>query len=154
MAATAARTFITSLPYALDNHSGVPVEFRVHGKHEDLRTCESGSIEYFRFEPPPGDGSGGKRLYGQDVAFAKSICVLVGDSSIELINLDGSLGTLARAHELKNGQVLMTRVVKEGKTIVSKGGNYMPIGSVDYGPPSHVASVLNVSSRYCMYPAV
>lgn len=129
MAATAARTFITSLPYALDNHSGVPVEFRVHGKHEDLRTCESGSIEYFRFEPPPGDGSGGKRLYGHDVAFAKSICVLVGDSSIELINLDGSLGTLARAHELKNGQVLMTRIVKEGKTIVSKGGNCLREGS-------------------------
>jgi hypothetical protein len=154
MAATAARTFIASLPYALDNHSGVPVEFQVHGEHEDLRTCESGSIEYFRFEPPPGDGSGGKRLYGRDVAFAKAVTVLVGNSSIELTNLDGSVGTLACAHELKSGEVLITRIAKEGKTIVSKGENCQRERSADYSPSSHVASASNISPRFCIYPAV
>jgi vacuolar protein sorting-associated protein 13A/C len=136
MAATAARTFITSLPYALDNHSGVPVGFLVHGELADLRTCETGSIEYFQFEPPPGNGSGGKRLYGRDVAFAKSISVFVGDSAIELTNLDGKLGFPTRAHELQTGQVFMTQIVKEGKTIVSRRGRSRGEGSSGHGPPS------------------
>jgi vacuolar protein sorting-associated protein 13A/C len=119
MAATAARTFISSLPYAVDNSSGVSIRFQVHGEHEDSRTCENGSIEYFRFEPPPAKGSGGKRLYGRDVTFLKSLSVFVGESVIELKDLDRALGSPFRAHELGNGQVLMSRVAKEGKTIVS-----------------------------------
>lgn len=119
MAASAARTFISSLPYAVENHAGITIELIINGEKQERRTCASGSIEYFIFEPPTGKGSGGKRLYGQDVTFDKTVSLLIGSHHVDLPHLDSQLGQPKRSHALGNHRVIMTDVVKEGKTTVS-----------------------------------
>jgi hypothetical protein len=119
MAASAARNLITSLPYAIENHCGVNATFSLPIGTSERRPCPSGTIQYFRFEPPKGRGYGGKRAYGQDVEYEKSATVFIGDSVIEIGHLDAELGLPRRAHDLQDGRILITRVVKEGKTTVS-----------------------------------
>lgn len=121
VAASAARTFISSLPYALENHAGISIELVINGEKRERRTCNSGSIEYFRFEPPTGNGSGGKRLYGQDVSYDKSVSLVIGDRCVDLPHLDSQVGNPKMSHAMGNHRVVMTDVVKEGKTIVSSG---------------------------------
>jgi hypothetical protein len=118
MAASAARTLVTSLPHAVENHSGVEVEFLVYGS-QDRRICSSGSLEYFRFPPPKGEGSGGSRMYGQDLTYKKSVKLFFGNSSVDLTSLDDELERGQRFHCLPTGSTLMTHVKKEGKTVVS-----------------------------------
>jgi hypothetical protein len=119
MAASAARTLVTSLPYAAENHSGIEVEFLVYGT-QDRRKCSNGSMEYFRFPPPKGQGSGGSRMYGQDLTYMKSVKLFVGDFSIDLTSLDDDLERGRRFHCLPTGNTLRTHVKKVGKTVVSK----------------------------------
>jgi hypothetical protein len=119
MAASAARTFISSLPYAVENHAGIRVEFIVNGERNERRVCESGSIEYFVFDPPVGKGRGGRRQYGQDVTFDKAITFVFGELRFDLLQLDALLGEPKRSYLLGTSQVIMTQVVKEGKTTVS-----------------------------------
>ena len=119
MAASAARNLVTSLPYAVENHSGVDVSFLLPGPREDCRKCPNGSSQYFRFEPPRGGGFGGKRLYGQDVMYEKSVTLFLQDEQIQISHLDSVLGMPRTAHEIGDGRVLLTHVAKEGKTIVS-----------------------------------
>jgi hypothetical protein len=118
MVASAARNLITSLPYAIENHSGVNITFTLPGGSIERCPCSNGLIQYFRFEPPKGNGYGGKRAYGQDVEFEKSVTIFVGDSVVEVDHLDTELGLPRRLHDLKGGLVLLTNVVKEGKTTV------------------------------------
>jgi hypothetical protein len=124
MAASAARNLITSLPYAVENNSGANATFLLPGGREETRLCANRSIQYFRFDPPRGTGHGGKRLYGQDVTFEKSVTLsFEGEGKnnvIEIAHLDSILGYPRRAHPLADGRVLLTQVVKEGKTIVSR----------------------------------
>ena len=44
MGASAARTFVSSLPYALDNQTGVDAELFIN---REKRQCPSGELEYF-----------------------------------------------------------------------------------------------------------
>ena len=119
MAATAARSLVTSLPYAIENHCGSSVAFSLPGKSIDQYPCPSGSIKYFRFQPPQGSGYGGKRLYGQDVEFEKSITLFLESSVVVIPHLDAMLSCPHQAHNLPDGRVLLTYVVREGKTTVS-----------------------------------
>jgi hypothetical protein len=116
VAASAARTLITSLPYAIENHSGVDFEFVVQDQ-EERQTVASGSLEYFNFESPRGKGSGGKRLYGQDVSYEKKLSLYYLNSSVQFANLDSLLlaGTESRN---MSGCEFFFDVVKEGKTVV------------------------------------
>ena len=120
MAASAARNLVMSMPYAIENTSGVDVHFSLRGD-EDLRhSCKSGSVQYFRFEPPKGDGYGGRRNYGQDLNFKKVVTVFhENETKFSVDVLELGEGPQKTAHRLSNGRVLMTRVVKEGKTTVS-----------------------------------
>lgn len=117
MAASAARTFVAALPYALENHTGLNVDLIINGE-KDARTCATGSVEYFRFEPPPGRGNGGKRLYGQDVRFEKSVVLVIGVSKVTLSHLDSLVGQGKQSRRLEDGLIVMTHVFKEGKSIV------------------------------------
>jgi hypothetical protein len=119
-ASSAARNLITTLPYALENHFGLDVDFLLPGNRTDRRSCKSGTIQYFRFEPPAGLGYGGERLYGQDVLNKKSMKIFIGDSVVEIDDIDGDVGKPRQAHAI-DGQniVLFTNVEKEGKTRVS-----------------------------------
>jgi hypothetical protein len=116
--ASAARNLITTLPYALENHFGLDVDFLLPGSKTGRRRCASGTIQYFRFEPPAGLGYGGERLYGDDVLYKKGLQLFVGDSVFELNDLDAEVGKRRRAHVAGNF-VLFTIVKKEGKTRVS-----------------------------------
>lgn len=118
MAASAARTFISSLPYAIENHCGVDINFLINDEKKMRRICRTGKMFFFRFEPPVGNGSGGSRLYGQDVTFEKYVTLLVGSDEIQLHHLDLLLGQPRASHEAA-GNIIMTEVIKEGKTIVS-----------------------------------
>ena len=118
LAASAARTFVSSLPYAIDNHAGVDLKLVIDGQTSEQRSFRSGSIEYFRFEPPPETGTGGKRLYGQDVKFDKNVTLLIGDQSIRISCIDAQLGVPMISHKLEDNLLIMTDVVKEGKTTV------------------------------------
>ena len=117
MAATAARTLVTALPYALENNSGVPVDFKIVGTDSKPRPCPNGSIEYFRFSPPKSKGTGGKRLYGQDVTYSKCVSVRVSKCWIDIDSIDDEGGL--RLHSLDNGGIIFTQILKEGKTTAS-----------------------------------
>ncbi|CAJ1901189.1 unnamed protein product [Cylindrotheca closterium] len=118
MAASAARNLLTSLPYAIENHCGCDVVFSLPEGSVSRRECPTGSIQYFRFQPPQGRGYGGRRMYGQDVEFEKSVTLSIGDSEIEIPHLDGMLGSRKHVHNLLDGRVLVTFVFREGKTTV------------------------------------
>lgn len=120
MAATAARSLVTSLPYAVENHCGYPISFSLPGKTLDSCPCPNGSIKYFRFQPPQGSGYGGKRLYGQDIKFEKSITLFLDSTAITIPHLDTIVSHPYQAHNISDGRVLLTYVVKEGKTTVSQ----------------------------------
>ncbi|CAJ1900990.1 unnamed protein product [Cylindrotheca closterium] len=118
MAASAARNLLTSLPYAIENHCGCDVIFSLpHGRIKQ-RECPTGSIKYFRFQPPQGRGHGGRRAYGQDVEFEKSVTLSIGDREIVIPHLDGMLGARKDVHNLSDGRVLVTYVIREDKTMV------------------------------------
>jgi hypothetical protein len=98
---------------------GQDLEFLINGEREERRQCMAGTIDFFRFEPPTGTGTGGKRLYGQDVPFEKSVVVLIGSSRVKVPHIDSLLGRSKISHKLESGLVIMTYVEKNGKTIVS-----------------------------------
>lgn len=117
LAASAARTFVSSMPYAVENHSGKPFKVEIKGARNQKRDVASGSIEYFRFEPPSGLGIGGKRLYGQDVNFTKTVALECEGQSVLIEDLDALCGQPSRSHD-SGGFIFTTKVAKEGKTVV------------------------------------
>lgn len=120
IAASAARTLITVLPYAIENHCGKDIRFAVLGGREIKHTCTNRTIEYFRFPQPKGKGSGGKRLYGQDRQTLNSLSIFVGDSVIRLDDVDSKITAGRQPHILPSNEVILTQVRKEGKTLVSR----------------------------------
>ena len=135
MTASAARNLITSFPHAVANHSGLNASFSLRGGSIEKESCPSGNTKYFRFEPPKGEGFGGRRAYGQDVEVQKLVEVAVGDTSI-LVNMDAELGLPPSANLVGDRRVLFTHVVKEGKTTVSN-----IINTLLYSPPIHCCRV-------------
>jgi hypothetical protein len=119
MAATAARTLVTALPYGLENNTGIDFEFKILGSGDNnLKACSNGTIEYFRFPRPKSKGTGGKRLYGQDVTFEKTVSIKVLESWIEIVNVDQEHGADRRHHIVNGSMVLFTQILMEGKTTV------------------------------------
>ena len=119
LAATAARTIVTALPYALENNSGFDIDFKIVGFDGKVRSCSNGSIEYFRFPPPKSKGTGGKRLYGQDGTFQKQVSVRLLNSWIEIESVDDEIGR-RRIHAIQDSLVVISQVLKEGKTTVNQ----------------------------------
>ena len=119
MTASAARNLITSFPHAVANHSGLDASFSLRGGSIEKQECPTGNTKYFRFEPPKGEGFGGRRAYGQDVQVQKLVEVTVGETTI-LVNMDAELGLPPSANLVGQRQFLFTHVVKEGKTTVRK----------------------------------
>ena len=118
LAASAARCLVASLPYAVENHSGADIYLLVPSSGE-RRTCTSGTIQYFRFEPPQGTGTGGQRRYGQDITTKKSVSFFVQGKTIEIEDIDAEFSRPRQAHLLGNGQYLISSASKDGKTKVS-----------------------------------
>jgi hypothetical protein len=118
MAASAARKLITALPYAIENHSGIDISFRIVGESDVLRSCSSGMMRYFRFKPPEGKGFGGQRLYGQDVTQMKGLTIFVEGRELRIDHIDAELSRPRQAHLLDGGRYLLSHVAKEGKTTV------------------------------------
>ena len=118
LAASAARSLVASLPYAVENHSGLDVYLIIPSSGE-RRTCQSGMTQYFRFEPPQGTGSGGQRRYGQDVTSSKAVTIFVEGKTIEIEDIDAEFSRPRQAHVLGEGRYLVSRASKEGKTKVS-----------------------------------
>jgi vacuolar protein sorting-associated protein 13A/C len=118
LAAAAARNLITSLPYAVENHSGLDIHVMLpcSGEH---RLCQNGTLQYFRFEPPQGRGSGGHRCYGQDVTRLKAMNVFVSGRTIAIENIDSEMSRPRHVYVLGEGRYLVSRASKEGKTKVS-----------------------------------
>lgn len=118
LAATAARSLVSSLPYAVENHCGLDVHIVIPSSGE-RRICQSGTMQYFRFEPPEGRGSGGQRRYGQDVTSQKALTLFVQGKTIEIDDIDAEFGRPRQAHLLGEGRYLVSRASKDGKTKVS-----------------------------------
>ena len=112
---------ITSFPHAISNHSGIDVSFSLGSESIKDRKCQTKCTQYFRFDPPKGNGYGGTRVYGQDVEVPKIVEIKAEGSTI-LVNMDLQLGQPPSAHVIGDSHVLYTRVVKEGKTKVSIRG--------------------------------
>ena len=120
IAASAARTLVTVLPYVLENHCGRDIHFTVHGGRETRSVCSNSTMEYFRFPQPKGDGFGGKRLYGQDRMTNNSLSIFVDDHTIFLNDVDSMVSQSRQSHVLPTQEVVFVQVTKEGKTIVSR----------------------------------
>ena len=81
MAAHAARSLITTLPYAIENHSGINAQYSLY--QDPVRIAlPTSSTQFFQFELFPGKGSGGVRRYGQDIKHSKSLILYVGNAEI------------------------------------------------------------------------
>lgn len=121
MAASAARNLITSLPYAIENTSGLDLTFSLPNETAEFVECKDGKIQYFRFEPPRGEGFGGKRAYGQDVNFEKLLKIhLEKVPTITIGHLDNELGLPKKTHKLSENRTIFTQVRKAGKSTVSQ----------------------------------
>ena len=104
------------------------VDFKLSGERADRRSCSSGTVQYFRFEPPSRLGYGGDRLYGQDVLYKKSLRLFIADNCVNIEDLDSAVGRPRRAHVVViNGRecVLFTNMEQEGKTKVSASTNWL-----------------------------
>jgi len=115
---SSARHLVAALPYALDNFSGLDVEYELAETRVGKRKCPNKAKQYFRFNPPKGRGYGGKRQYGQDVTTDLSIKLFVGKDTIEIARLDKALGRPKRCYILEDLTMVVTMVVKEGMTTV------------------------------------
>ena len=112
------RHMVAALPYALENCSGLDVKYSLP-ERRDSRSCLNGCKEFFRFDSPRRKGAGGWRQYGEDAVFDSSIKLFVGENTIEVKHLDNQLGRPKRCHILNDSTVVVTTVVREGKSTVS-----------------------------------
>lgn len=121
------RSLITSLPYGIDNQTGLPIYFKpVDGDGFVVKCCESGSTEYFNFAHHRGNGVGGKRLYGQDVVQPKKLQLSTGKSKLDgnsettiaIEHIDKELNKW-HSHSIGDGKVIFSEVVKTSRATVS-----------------------------------
>jgi vacuolar protein sorting-associated protein 13A/C len=118
MAAHAARSLITTLPYAIENHSGISASYSIYDNPMRFPLPTS-STQFFRFELFPGRGSGGQRVYGQDLRHLKSITLYVGDTAISIQDMDHEVTRPRSAHFIPDIQAhVFVNVVKHGNSTV------------------------------------
>ena len=137
LAASATRKMITSLPYGVENATGIDIHFSVEEDGETVRRrlCRPGLIQYFRFEPPRGNGYGGRRLYGQEVTQPKRLKLYIEERTITIDHIDGELGRPRKIHKFDDGLIVITYLRKEAKSMVSA---YQMCLSVLYNLPSQL----------------
>lgn len=118
MAAHAARSLITTLPYAIENHSGINASYSLYNDPSTFELPTS-STRFFRFELFPEKGSGGVRKYGQDVKHAKSLNIYVGNTKISIPDMDREASKLRSVHYIAEMQThVFAKVVKRGNSTV------------------------------------
>ena len=118
MAAHAARSLITTLPYAIENHSGISASYSIYDSPMRFPLPTS-STRFFRFELFPGRGSGGQRVYGQDIKHSKSIVLYVGNTEVSIHDMDLEVTKPRSAHYIPDiGAHVFVNVVKRGNSTV------------------------------------
>ena len=118
MAAHAARSLITTLPYAIENHSGINASYSLYTDPTNFELPTS-STRFFRFELFPEKGSGGVRKYGQDVKHAKALYIHVAGTKISILDMDKEVSKIRSAHYIAAMQThVFTHVVKRGNSTV------------------------------------
>ena len=123
LAANAARALVTTMPYGINNHTGLTVEFSLNTEnevgHQERQSCPTGDIKYFRFENPCVRGIGGKRVYGQDVKHPRTLNIFIGTKILRFEHIDSEVNRPRHAHELDRGQFIFTYIVNTGRATVS-----------------------------------
>lgn len=118
MAAHAARSLITTLPYAIENHSGINAMYSTYDDPARQPLPKS-STQFFQFELFPERGSGGMRKYGQDIKHAKSLTLYIGNTVISIDDMDGEINKSRSAHYISEYRThVFTSVVKRGNSTV------------------------------------
>ncbi len=118
MAACAARSLITTLPYAIENHSGLSAFYSIH-ENQMRHPLPTSTTKFFRFELFPERGSGGMRMYGQDIKHPKSIKLYVGDTEISIQDMDNEVNKSRSAHFVPSCHAyVFVNVVKRGNSTV------------------------------------
>ena len=118
MAAHAARSLITTLPYAIENHSGINASYSIYDNPMRLPLPTS-STQFFRFELFPERGSGGMRTYGQDIKHSKSLKLYVGDTAISVKDMDQAVAKERSAHYIPEYRAhVFVNVIKSGNATV------------------------------------
>eukprot|EP00804_Cyclotella_cryptica_P002353 CCRYP_004076-RE/>CCRYP_004076-RE protein AED:0.10 eAED:0.10 QI:4221/1/1/1/0.94/0.78/19/1152/1666 len=118
MAAHAARSLITTLPYAIENHSGINAHYSIY-KNPVRIPLPTSSTQFFQFELFPGRGSGGLRRYGQDMKHSKSLILYVGNTEIQIPDMDREVSKKRSAHYVSAYRThVFTNVVKRGNSTV------------------------------------
>ena len=120
MAAHAARSLITTLPYAIENHSGISASYSIYD-HPLRFPLPTSSTQFFRFELFPGRGSGGQRVYGQDIKHSKSITLYIGSTEVSISDMDHEVAKPRKAHYIPDLRAhVFVNVVKSGNSTVRK----------------------------------
>ncbi len=118
MAACAARSLIATLPYAIENHSGLSVYYSIYG-YAARSQLPTNSTQFFRFELFPERGTGGMRRYGQDIKCPKRINIHIGGTEISIHDLDREVNKSRFAYYIPELRVhVFVHVVKRGKSTV------------------------------------
>lgn len=118
MAACAARSLITTLPYAVENHSGLNAYYSIH-ENPNRFPLPTNTTQFFRFQLFPERGSGGIRLYGQDIKHPKSIKLFIGDTEILVQDMDNEVNSSRSAHFVPScHSYVFVNVVKSGNSTV------------------------------------
>ena len=118
MAACAARSLIATLPYAIENHSGLGAYYSIYD-YADRFALPTNSTQFFRFELFPERGLGGMRRYGQDIKCAKRINIHIGGTEISIRDLDREVNKPRSAYYIPDLRVhVFVHVVKRGKSTV------------------------------------
>mmetsp|Transcript_2476 Transcript_2476/g.5220 ORF Transcript_2476/g.5220 Transcript_2476/m.5220 type:complete len:2925 (-) Transcript_2476:1534-10308(-) len=118
MAAHAARSLITTLPYAIENHSGISASYSIYDDPM-IFPLPTSSTQFFRFELFPERGSGGMRTYGQDIKHSKSITLYVGNKEISIQDMDKAVNKPRSAYYIPDIRAhVFVNVVKRGNSTV------------------------------------
>jgi hypothetical protein len=95
-------------------------------KLDKRQRCDSGSIQYFRFQYPPAKGVGGRRLYGQEGSEFKGLDLHIGDSILRFPHIDTEINSLRRAHVFSDSLMIFIDVVNGGRATVRYSLLYYP----------------------------
>jgi len=114
-AANAAKALVTTLPYCIDNHTGIDVYFSIEysGGESNRRTCGAGKTEYFEFELFPANGIGGERVYGQDSHQLNTVEIYVQEKKIVCI-VDAAVATPRSAYNIGGSRFIFLNAIKTG----------------------------------------
>ena len=115
------------LPYAIENHTGVGIQFLVGRESSSRRFCPSESFAYFQFEFPVGKGKGGSRLYGKETNASKALAIHIEDNEISVANVDEAVDQPMQLYTLSNGYKVTVKVRRNNWLIIVNLGSLVAI---------------------------